>query len=211
RELKFAGDKTIYTEENAQANVTLKGGKEGSKITWNIKGDASLSNQEAVFNANGEAKATITSKDPFKANPIISVNTIGQIVSDTIVYIDKEYIPNIIYPSYEGYDHTVKLNQEFKLEVSNLIPNTEIEIYHSFLYDYSPKHDRVQVNSYGKATLEFYGILNPSCVSFKIHFKYMKTKHKSTNFTTNEIYIYKQIALITDKDSINAQGGEEVH
>ncbi|MCV3388363.1 hypothetical protein L8U00_07770, partial [Campylobacter sp. IFREMER_LSEM_CL2256] len=151
------------------------------------------------------------SKDPFETNPIISVNTMGQKLNKTIVYIDKEYIPNIIYPSYEGNYRTVKLNQDFNLEVSNLIPNTEIEIYHYYFYDYIPKHDRVKVDSYGKATLEFYGISNPNCVSFKIYFKYMKTKHILTDFTTNEIYIYKQLTLDTDKDSLYAQEGEEVH
>ncbi|MCV3403478.1 inverse autotransporter beta domain-containing protein, partial [Campylobacter sp. IFREMER_LSEM_CL2090] len=196
RELKFEGDKTIYTEEKAQANITLKDGKKGAKVEWNISGDATLNDHDITFNSSGEAKATITSKTPFKNNPVISVNTIGQSVSTTIAYVDKEYIPSIIYPSYKGYKQTIELNQDFHLEVSNLIPNTEIEIYHDFLSAAKPKQDHVRVNSSGKATLEFYGVSNPLCSNFNIQFKYMKTKNKSADFFTDEIYIYKQLTLI---------------
>ncbi|EAL2830583.1 hypothetical protein A0Z62_05780, partial [Campylobacter lari] len=209
RELKFEGDKTIYTEEKAQANITLKDGKKGAKVEWNISGDATLNDHDTTFNSSGEAKATITSKTPFKNNPVISVNTIGQSVSTTIAYVDKEYIPSIIYPSYKGYKQTIELNQDFHLEVSNLIPNTEIEIYHDFLSAAKPKQDHVRVNSSGKATLEFYGVSNPLCSNFNIQFKYMKTKNKSADFFTDEIYIYKQLTLIVDKNSFNAQEGEE--
>ncbi|HEC1753667.1 TPA: hypothetical protein R1706_001565, partial [Campylobacter lari] len=104
-DLSFSKDKIhAYESENIKAlkdpkpdhvEVTLKGGKPNEKITWNIKGDASLSNQEAVFNANGEAKATITSKDPFKANPIISVNTMGKDLSKELPYDLKTYTPKI--------------------------------------------------------------------------------------------------------------------
>ncbi|HEC1793317.1 TPA: inverse autotransporter beta domain-containing protein, partial [Campylobacter lari] len=196
RELKFEGDKTIYTEEKAQANITLKDGKKGAKVEWNISGDATLNDHDTTFNSSGEAKATITSKVPFKDNPVINVNTIGQSVSTTIAYVDKEYIPSIIYPSYKGYKQTIELNQDFHLEVSNLIPNTEIEIYHDFLSAAKPKQDHVRVNSSGKATLEFYGVSNPLCSNFNIQFKYMKTKNKSADFFTDEIYIYKQLTLI---------------
>ncbi|MCV3553613.1 inverse autotransporter beta domain-containing protein [Campylobacter sp. CNRCH_2013_0898h] len=211
RELKFEGDKTIYTEEKAQANITLKDGKKGAKVEWNISGDATLNDHDTTFNSSGEAKATITSKAPFKDNPVINVNTIGQSVSTTITYVDKEYIPSIIYPSYKGYKQTIELNQDFHLEVSNLIPNTEIEIYHDFLSAAKPKQDHVRVNSSGKATLEFYGVSNPLCSNFNIQFKYMKTKNKSADFFTDEIYIYKQLTLIVDKNSFNAQEGEEAH
>ncbi|MFG5141072.1 inverse autotransporter beta domain-containing protein, partial [Campylobacter lari] len=211
RELKFEGDKTIYTEEKAQANITLKDGKKGAKVEWNISGGATLNDHDTTFNSSGEAKATITSKAPFKDNPVINVNTIGQSVSTTITYVDKEYIPSIIYPSYKGYKQTIELNQDFHLEVSNLIPNTEIEIYHDFLSAAKPKQDHVRVNSSGKATLEFYGVSNPLCSNFNIQFKYMKTKNKSADFFTDEIYIYKQLTLIVDKNSFNAQEGEEAH
>ncbi|EGK8030850.1 hypothetical protein IO397_001606, partial [Campylobacter lari] len=211
RELKFEGDRTIYTEENTQANITLKDGKKGAKVEWNISGDATLNDHDTTFNSSGEAKATITSKAPFKDNPVINVNTIGQSVSTTITYVDKEYIPSIIYPSYKGYKQTIELNQDFDLEVSNLIPNTEIEIYHDFLSAAKPKQDHVRVNSNGKATLEFYGVSNPLCSNFNIQFKYMKTKNKSADFFTDEIYIYKQLTLIVDKNSFNAQEGEEAH
>ncbi|EGK8037634.1 hypothetical protein IO385_001672, partial [Campylobacter lari] len=212
RELNLELDKeTLYTQEGEVVHAVLKGGKTGSKVEWSLSGDATLSNQEATFNASGEAKATITSKAPFKNNPVISVNTIGQSVSTTIAYVDKEYIPSIIYPSYKGYKQTIELNQDFHLEVSNLIPNTEIEIYHDFLSAAKPKQDHVRVNSNGKATLEFYGVSNPLCSNFNIQFKYMKTKNKSADFFTNEIYIYKQLTLIVDKNSFNAQEGEEAH
>ncbi|HEC1786504.1 TPA: inverse autotransporter beta domain-containing protein, partial [Campylobacter lari] len=211
RELKFEGDKTIYTEEKAQANITLKDGKKGAKVEWSISGDATLNDYDTTFNSSGEAKATITSKAPFKNNPVISVNTIGQSVSTTITYVDKEYIPSIIYPSYKGYKQTIESNQDFHLEVSDLIPNTEIEIYHDFLSAAKPKQDHVRVNSNGKATLEFYGVSNPLCSNFNIQFKYMKTKNKPADFFTDEIYIYKQLTLIVDKNSFNAQEGEEAH
>ncbi|MCV3425480.1 inverse autotransporter beta domain-containing protein [Campylobacter sp. IFREMER_LSEM_CL1085] len=212
RELNLELDKeTLYTQEGEVVHAVLKGGKTGSKVEWSLSGDATLSNQEATFNASGEAKATITSKTPFKNNPVISVNTIGQSVSTTIAYVDKEYIPSIIYPSYNGYKQTIELNQDFHLEVSNLIPNTEIEIYHDFLSAAKPKQDHVRVNSSGKATLEFYGVSNPLCSNFNIQFKYMKTKNKSADFFTDEIYIYKQLTLIVDKNSFNAQEREEAH
>ncbi|MCV3419243.1 hypothetical protein L8V92_08215, partial [Campylobacter lari] len=214
RELKFSGDKTIYTEENTQANITLSGGKSGEKVEWNLSGDATLGSHDTTFNRSGYAYATITSKAPFKANPIISVETIGQSVSTTIAYVDKEYIPSIVYPNYRGHEKTVNLNQDFNLEVSNLIPNTEIEIYHNILSEAQPKQDHVKVNSLGKATLEFNGVWTPTVDKFYIKFKYMKTKSKSADFSTDWIYVYKQdvkLVLDIDKDSFLKKEGEEAH
>ncbi|MCV3374088.1 inverse autotransporter beta domain-containing protein [Campylobacter lari] len=215
RELKFEGDKTIYTEENAQANITLKGGKKGAKVEWSLKdGDATLGSHDTTFNRSGYAYATITSKAPFKANPVISVETIGQNVSTAIAYVDKEYIPSIVYPNYKGHEKTVNLNQDFNLEVSNLIPNTEIEIYHNILSEAQPKQDHVKVNSLGRATLEFNGVWTPTVDKFYIKFKYMKTKSKSADFSTDWIYIYKQdtkLVLDIDKDSFLKREGEEAH
>ncbi|HEC1798094.1 TPA: hypothetical protein R1763_001557, partial [Campylobacter lari] len=215
RELKFEGDRTIYTEENTQANITLKGGKKGAKVEWSLKdGDATLGSHDTTFNRSGYAYATITSKAPFKANPVISVETIGQSVSTTIAYVDKEYIPSIVYPNYKGHEKTVNLNQDFNLEVSNLIPNTEIEIYHNFLSIAQPKQDHVKVNSSGKATLEFYGVWTSKTDKFNIKFKYMKTKNKSADFSTDWIYVYKQdikLVLDIDKDSFLKREGEEAH
>ncbi|EAK0436222.1 hypothetical protein YZ11_01900 [Campylobacter lari] len=214
RELNLEGDKTIYNEENAQANITLKGGKEGSKIEWSLSGDATLTKADKVFNTSGEAKAVITSKTPFKVNPVISVNTLGQSVSSTITYTEKEFYPSVVYPNYQGHENTVALNQDFNLEVSNLIPNTEIEIYHNVLSEAQPKQDHVKVNSNGEAILEFNGVWSSMVDKFRIKFKYMRTKSKSANFSTNYIYIYKQegkLVLDIDKDSFLKKEGEEAH
>ncbi|EAL4712230.1 hypothetical protein DO002_07725, partial [Campylobacter lari] len=211
---KFKGDKTIYTEENAQANITLSGGKSGEKVEWSLSGDATLGSHDTTFNRSGYAYATITSKAPFKTNPVINVNTIGQNVSTTIAYVDKEYTPSIVYPNYRGHEKTVNLNQDFNLEVSNLIPNTEIEIYHNILSEVKPKQDHVKVNSLGKATLEFNGVWMPTVDKFYIKFKYMKTKNKSADFSTDYIYIYKQdvkLVLDVDKDSFGKKEGEVAH
>ncbi|HDV6579357.1 TPA: inverse autotransporter beta domain-containing protein, partial [Campylobacter lari] len=214
RELEFSGDKTIYTEENTQANITLSGGKSGEKVEWSLSGDATLGSHDTTFNRSGYAYATITSKAPFKTNPVINVNTIGQNVSTTIAYVDKEYTPSIVYPNYRGHEKTVNLNQDFNLEVSNLIPNTEIEIYHNILSEAKPKQDHVKVNSLGKATLEFNGVWIPTVDKFYIKFKYMKTKNKSADFSTDYIYIYKQdvkLVLDVDKDSFGKKEGEVAH
>ncbi|HEC1791663.1 TPA: inverse autotransporter beta domain-containing protein, partial [Campylobacter lari] len=61
--INFSKDKIhAYESENIKAlkdpkldhvDVTLKGGKPNEKIEWSLSGDATLSNQEATFNASG--------------------------------------------------------------------------------------------------------------------------------------------------------------
>ncbi|HEC1798103.1 TPA: hypothetical protein R1763_001566, partial [Campylobacter lari] len=65
--ISFSKDKIhAYESENIKAlkdpkldhvDVTIKGGKPNEKIEWSLSGDATLGNQEATFNASGEAKA----------------------------------------------------------------------------------------------------------------------------------------------------------
>ncbi|HEC1798104.1 TPA: hypothetical protein R1763_001567, partial [Campylobacter lari] len=102
RKLNLELDKeTLYTQEGEVVHAVLKGGKTGSKVEWSLSGDATLSNQEATFNASGEAKATITSKAPFENDIMLKVNALGSSFTKSIKYNRKIYTPEVEYPSYD--------------------------------------------------------------------------------------------------------------
>ena len=54
---ELTGDETTY-------EVVISGGKAGNTVNWEITGDADFSAKDAVFNADGNATATVTVKAP---------------------------------------------------------------------------------------------------------------------------------------------------
>ncbi|HEC1774093.1 TPA: hypothetical protein R1721_001673, partial [Campylobacter lari] len=152
--------------------VTLKGGKEGSKVEWSLNGDATLGSQEATFNASGEAKATITSKAPFKANPVISVNAMGKNLSKTITYDVRKFDPIFAYPSFKGELNTIDYKSDFKITVSGLLADSAVKVLKD--EKVTPKKESFNVNDKGEATLEFSGISDYSIKDFKISIEYLK-------------------------------------
>ncbi|MCV3473869.1 inverse autotransporter beta domain-containing protein [Campylobacter sp. CNRCH_2014_2849] len=212
-----ADPSTIIAEPNKNAEVTLKGGKANEKIEWSLSGDATLSNQEATFNASGEAKAVITSKAPFKTNPVISVNTLGQNLTKTLTYIDGTvYTPKIEYPSYKvsfwkTLDKTIDYDSDYVLKVSGLLPNSTIDNI-SGSKGVKAKKESFNVNDKGEATLEFSGISDPSVKELTIKFSYMKSVITKAEITADKINLYqRELNLELDKETLYTQEGEVVH
>lgn len=198
--ISFSKDKIhAYESENIKAlkdpkpdhvEVTLKGGKPNEKIEWSLNGDASLSNQEAVFNASGEAKAVITSKAPFKANPIISVNTMGKDLSKELPYESKTYTPKIEYPSFKAQEKTIDYIDDFSIKVSGLLPNSTIDKI-SGSKGVKAKKESFNVNDKGEATLEFSGISDYSVKELTIKFSYTKQGSVKEELNLDKIKLYQ--------------------
>ncbi|MCV3387857.1 hypothetical protein L8U00_05075, partial [Campylobacter sp. IFREMER_LSEM_CL2256] len=68
----------FYNKLNEQSEIKITGGRLNSEITWNIQGDGTIINKDSKFNSQGEAKATITSKDPFENEITINASTLGK-------------------------------------------------------------------------------------------------------------------------------------
>ncbi|MCV3551743.1 inverse autotransporter beta domain-containing protein [Campylobacter sp. CNRCH_2013_0855] len=182
---------TIIAEPDKNTEVTIKGGKPNAKIEWSLSGDATLSKQETVFNASGEAKAIITSKAPFKINPIISVNTLGQNLTKTLTYIDGTiYTPKITYPSFKAQEKTIDYETDYSIKVSNLLPNSVIDGV-SGSNKVIPKSTSFKVNEKGEAVLEFKAIKDYNVKDIVIKFKYMKSIISKSDYTTDKVNLYE--------------------
>ncbi|HEC1759811.1 TPA: inverse autotransporter beta domain-containing protein [Campylobacter lari] len=203
--ISFSKDKIhAYESENIKAlkdpkpdhvEVTIKGGKPNEKIEWSLNGDASLSNQEATFNASGEAKATITSKAPFKANPIISVNTLDQKVGKELPYEIKEYTPEVEYPSFRGEEKLIEYDKTYKIKISNLLPNSIIDGI-SGSKGVKAKKDSFSVNYYGETVLEFDGISDYSVKDITIKFNYIQKGGQKAELTLEPISVFDEYDLV---------------
>ncbi|EGK7513962.1 hypothetical protein IO387_000360 [Campylobacter lari] len=191
-DIKFKNEpSTIIAEPNKNVEVVLEGGKPNEKVEWSLSGDASLSNQEAVFNNNGEAKATITSKAPFKTNPIISVNALGKNLSKNLTYIDGTiYTPKIEYPKFKDQEKTIDYETDYTIKVSNLLPNSVIDGI-SGSDGVKAKKDSFSVNDKGEAVLEFSGISDYSVKNITIKFNYMKSFISKTDYKISIIKLYE--------------------
>ncbi|HEC1728061.1 TPA: inverse autotransporter beta domain-containing protein [Campylobacter lari] len=198
--INFSKDKIYaYESDNTKllkdpkldhVDVTLKGGKPNEKIEWSLNGDASLSKQDTVFNASGEAEAVITSKAPFKANPTINVNTLGQNLSKTITYDVKTYTPSVTYPSFKAQEKTIDYIDDFNIKVSGLLPNSTIDNI-SGSKGVKAKKESFNVNDKGEATLEFEGISDYSVKELTIKFSYIKQGSVKEEFNLDKIKLYQ--------------------
>ncbi|EGK8008068.1 hypothetical protein IO405_000447, partial [Campylobacter lari] len=175
--------------------VTLKDGKPNSKIEWSISGDASLSNQEAVFNDNGEARATITAKAPFKANPVININALGQKVGKELPYDVKTYTPKIEYPRFRAEAKLIEYEKPYEIKVSNLLPNSVIDGI-SGSKGVKAKKDSFSVNDRGEAVLEFDGISDYSVKNITIKFNYIQKGSQKAELTLEPISVFDEYDLI---------------
>lgn len=191
--------------------VSLKGGKPNEKVEWNLSGDASLSNQEATFNASGEARATITAKAPFKANPIISANTLDQKIDKELPYDVKTYTPKIEYPSFGSKAKTIEYKKDFSIKINNLLPNSTIDSI-SGSKGVKAKKDSFDVNNKGEAILEFEGISNYAIPSIDIKFAYIKQGNEKAIYKMDKINIQNPYDLVFYYDSfLNPYEGKDVN
>ncbi|ELF2320577.1 inverse autotransporter beta domain-containing protein [Campylobacter lari] len=200
--ISFSKDKIhAYESDNNKAlkdpkldhvEVTLKGGKPNEKIEWSLSGDATLSNQEATFNASGEAKAVITSKAPFKVNPNLEVKTMTKDLKKELPYEIKEYTPKVTYPSFKSHEKTIDYESDYVLKVSGLLPNSTIDNI-SGSKGVKAKKESFNVDDKGEATLEFSGISDYSVKELTIKFSYTKIKgdQQKTIAYLEPIQLYK--------------------
>ncbi|EAK0811433.1 adhesin [Campylobacter lari] len=204
-------NKALKDPKLDHVDVTIKGGKPNEKIEWSLSGDATLSNQEATFNASGEAKAVITSKAPFKVNPNLEVKTMTKDLKKELPYEIKEYTPKVEYPSFKTQEKTIDYIDDFNIKISGLLPNSTIDKI-SGSKGVKAKKESFNVNNKGEATLEFSGISDPSVKDITIKFSYMKSAIAKTEITTDKINLYqRELNLELDKETLYTQEGEVVH
>ncbi|HEC1752375.1 TPA: hypothetical protein R1706_000237, partial [Campylobacter lari] len=180
---------TIKAIPNDSVGVALIGGHPGSKVEWSISGDATLSKQDTVFNDDGEARAAITSKDPFKTDPVISVNALGRNLSKKFSY-ETVYTPEIDYPSLEGHEKMVDILDDFNIKVRGLMPNSEICDISAYGRLIKPAQEKFKVDNKGEViiTMKAVDIEDYYSVPYiDLHFNYMKTKTIRENFNAIRI------------------------
>ncbi|EQA5652193.1 inverse autotransporter beta domain-containing protein, partial [Campylobacter lari] len=140
-----------------KTEVKVTGGKPNEKVEWDLTGDGTLSNQELSFDQNGEAKALLTSKTPFKTPIKIVTSGVGKNSSKTITYDLRTFNPTIEYPTlkniYGTFQKTIDYDTDYSIKVKGLLPDSEVEIVST--PNVSAKQTKYQVNSSGEATLTF--------------------------------------------------------
>ncbi|EGK8089936.1 adhesin [Campylobacter lari] len=213
--ISFSKDKIhAYESDNNKAlkdpkldhvEVTLKGGKPNEKIEWSLSGDATLSNQEATFNASGEAKAVITSKAPFKVNPNLEVKTMTKDLKKELPYEIKEYTPKVEYPSFKTQEKTIDYIDDFNIKISGLLPNSTIDKI-SGSKGVKAKKESFNVNDKGETTLEFSGISDYSVKDIAIKFNYIKQGSIKKELNLDKIKLYQYaISFNADPSTIIAE------
>ncbi|MCV3393654.1 inverse autotransporter beta domain-containing protein, partial [Campylobacter sp. IFREMER_LSEM_CL908] len=213
--ISFSKDKIhAYESDNNKAlkdpkldhvEVTLKGGKPNEKIEWSLSGDATLSNQEATFNASGEAKAVITSKAPFKVNPNLEVKTMTKDLKKELPYEIKEYTPKVEYPSFKTQEKTIDYIDDFNIKISGLLPNSTIDKI-SGSKGVKAKKESFNVNNKGEATLEFSGISDYSVKDIAIKFNYIEQGSVKKELNLDKIKLYQYaISFNADPSTIIAE------
>lgn len=189
-----------------KTEVKVTGGKPNEKVEWNLTGDGTLSNQELSFDQNGEAKALLTSKTPFKTPIKIVTSGVGKNSNKTIVYDLRTFSPVITYPVFDStlygkHNNTIDYDTDYSILVKGLLPDSVIEPITNGVI--KPKSDSVQVNNKGEATIAYHKISDFKIKKIKPQFKYIKSGDTKETFTMNDINLYQyKLRISSDKTEL---------
>ncbi|HEG2607265.1 inverse autotransporter beta domain-containing protein [Campylobacter sp. W0066.1] len=189
-----------------KTEVKVTGGKPNEKVEWDLTGDATLSNQELSFDQNGEAKALLTSKTPFKTPIKIVTSGVGKNSNKTIVYDLRTFTPVITYPVFNStlygkHNNTIDYDTDYSILVKGLLPDSIIEPITNGVI--KPKSDSVQVNNKGEATIAYHKISDFKIKKIKPQFKYIKSGDTKETFTMNDINLYQyKLSISSDKTEL---------
>ncbi|EPH6130620.1 hypothetical protein ACS0H5_000582, partial [Campylobacter lari] len=186
----------IIAEKDKSYELTVVHGKPNEKVEWNLSGDATLGSYDATFNASGEAKATITSKAPFKVNPTLSVITLGKKINAEFFY---NFSPKIVeYPSFKGQEKTIDYESDFMLKLNGLKPNSNVRIIKEGVIN--PIKEIVQADQNGEAVLWFNEIADYKIKNIVIKFKAIKKQDQEVDLISDMIRLYQYSLGITKRD-----------
>ncbi|WP_167507482.1 inverse autotransporter beta domain-containing protein [Campylobacter armoricus] len=189
-----------------KTEVKVTGGKPNEKVEWDLTGDGTLSNQELSFDQNGEAKALLTSKTPFKTPIKIVTSGVGKNSNKTIVYDLRTFTPVITYPVFDSslygkHNNTIDYDTDYSILVKGLLPDSIIEPITNGVI--KPKSNSVQVNNKGEATIAYHKISDFNTKKIKPQFKYIKSGDTKETFTTNDINLYQyKLSISSDKTEL---------
>lgn len=189
-----------------KTEVKVTGGKPNEKVEWDLTGDGTLSNQELSFDQNGEAKALLTSKTPFKTPIKIVTSGVGKNSNKTIVYDLRTFSPVITYPVFDStlygkHNNTIDYDTDYSILVKGLLPDSIIEPITNGVI--KPKSDSVQVNNKGEATIAYHKINDFKIKKIKPQFKYIKSGDTKETFTMNDINLYQyKLSISSDKTEL---------
>ncbi|EHZ4885983.1 inverse autotransporter beta domain-containing protein [Campylobacter lari] len=189
-----------------KTEVKVTGGKPNEKVEWDLSGDGTLSNQELSFDQNGEAKALLTSKTPFKTPIKIVTSGVGKNSNKTIVYDLRTFSPVITYPVFNStlygkHEKTIDYDTDYSILVKGLLPDSTIEPITNGVI--KPKSDSVQVNNKGEATIAYHKISDFKIKKIKPQFKYIKSGDTKETFTMNDINLYQyKLSISSDKTEL---------
>ncbi|HEC1791569.1 TPA: hypothetical protein R1728_001456, partial [Campylobacter lari] len=127
---------------------------------------------------------------PFKANPVININALGQKIGKELSYDVKTYTPKIEYPSFKAQEKTIDYIDDFSIKVSGLLPNSTIDNI-SGSKGVKAKKESFNVNDNGEATLEFEGISDYSVKELTIKFSYIKQGSVKEELNLDKIKLYQ--------------------
>ncbi|MFY4766546.1 inverse autotransporter beta domain-containing protein [Campylobacter sp. GB48] len=189
-----------------KTEVKVTGGKPNEKVEWDLTGDGTLSNQELSFDQNGEAKALLTSKTPFKTPIKIVTSGVGKNSNKTIVYDLRTFTPVITYPVFNStlygkHEKTIDYDTDYSILIKGLLPDSVIEPITNGVI--KPKSDSVQVNNKGEATIAYHKISDFNTKKIKPQFKYIKSGDTKETFTMNDINLYQyKLSISSDKTEL---------
>ncbi|ACM64900.1 putative adhesin/invasin (plasmid) [Campylobacter lari RM2100] len=189
-----------------KTEVKVTGGKPNEKVEWDLTGDGTLSNQELSFDQNGEAKALLTSKTPFKTPIKIVTSGVGKNSNKVITYDLRTFTPVITYPVFDStlygkHEKTIDYDTDYSILVKGLLPDSIIEPITNGVI--KPKSNSVQVNNKGEATIAYHKISDFNTKKIKPQFKYIKSGDTKETFTMNDINLYQyKLSISSDKTEL---------
>lgn len=85
------------------SEITISGGKAGSKLDLSLSGDGEFTSKDATFDANGEAKAVVTGTGGVDNDIVINYSGIGKSGNKTIELLELPEFEEFTAGGYQNY------------------------------------------------------------------------------------------------------------
>ena len=187
---------TELTGDDITYEVIVSGGKAGNSVNWSISGDGELTAQDAVFNGDGTATATVTVKAPGTNAVTVSAadaETGYDVAAVTQLHLTA-YTAAIETPSLnvggKTYPNTVDFDEPFDIKVTGLKPGSEITVKaDSGVTPAGGDNVTLKVGSDGSVTIPYAPVSDPGITQFDVVFDYVKNASGQTESFSQSVNI----------------------
>ncbi|CUU75121.1 inverse autotransporter beta domain-containing protein [Campylobacter hyointestinalis] len=207
-------DRTVIGE-NEYAKVIYKNLRPNTNVTFRIDGTGGIltdkttdfgTNASISVNEAGEAIIYVKGQDLANSNLKVFAKNSDPLVSEKSVNLNiKNYTADMTLPTwnsslYGNHQNTIDYKENFKIKVSNLMPNTTVTW--SATNGATPNATTSQVAKDGTTEMNFGAISDFAIKDTDISIEYNKNESVKTSMTKKlNLYQY-QLNLTTDKSEI---------